>query len=165
MITFKASIKKFSKGGWAFIVISKKLANQLKPDTRVSFRVKGRLDNHGIEKKALFPMGDGTFILPVNATMRKATGKSEGESLHVILEVDHTKLTLSRDLLKCLKDDPDAKKFFNSLSGSHQRYYSKWVDDAKTTTTKTKRLVICLTALSKKLNYSEMLQQYKSFEF
>lgn len=164
MVTFKARIKKFSEKGWAFIVISKKQANQLKPDTRVSFRVKGKLDKHLIAKTALFPMGDGTFVLPINAIMRKATGKKEGDSLTVTLEVDESKFTLSRDLMKCLNDDPEAKKFFKSLGGSHQRYYSKWIDDAKTPQTKTKRLVITMIALDKKLNYSQMLQQYKSFE-
>lgn len=164
MIAFKASIKKLSENGWAFIVISKKQANQLKPDTKVSFRVKGKLDNFTIEKTALLPMGDGTFALPINATMRKATGKKAGDSLKVTLEVDESKFTISRDLVKCLNDDPEAKKFFKALGSSHQRYYSKWIEDAKTPQTKTKRLVICLIALNKKLNYSQMLQQQKSFE-
>ena len=164
MISFKTTIKKLSENGWAFIVISKKQANQLKPDTKVSFRIKGKLDDHIIEKKALFPMGDGTFALPINAPMRNATGKKAGDSLKVVMELDESKIALSRDLVKCLKDDPEAKKFFYSLSGSHQRYYSKWIDDAKTAPTKTKRIVICLTALNKKMNYGEMLKNYKDFE-
>ena len=164
MISFKATIKKLSENGWAFIVITKKQANQLKPDTKVSFRVKGKLDDHSIEKKALLPMGDGTFALPINAPMRNATGKKAGDSLKVSMELDESKLALSRELVRCLKDDPDAKNFFDSLSGSHQRYYGKWIDDAKTASTKTKRIVICMTALGKKMNYSEMMRSYKTFE-
>lgn len=164
MITAKIPIIRFSENGWTCIVFSKKLAKQLKPDTKVSFRVRGKLDDHVIEKKALFPMGDGSFVLPINAAMRKATGKTEGDVLRVSLEADESKIALSRDLIKCLNDDPEAKKFFKSLSASHQRYYSKWIDDAKTAPTKTKRLVMCLTALGKKMNYSELLKHYKTFD-
>jgi hypothetical protein len=163
MVTAKIPIIKFSENGWTCIVISKKNAQLINPDTKVSFRVRGTLDNHSIEKKALFPMGDGTFLLPINAVMRKATGKKEGDVLRVSLEADKSKIALSRDLIKCLNDDPEAKKFFNSLSASHQRYYSKWIEDAKTAPTKTRRLVICLTALGKKMNYGELLKHHKTF--
>lgn len=168
MVTYSAPILQFNekgeKTGWMYIVISKKQANQLKPETKISFRVKGKLDSHPIQKTALLPMGDGKFILPINAGIRKATGKKSGDTLNVSLEVDESKIALSADLLKCLKEDPEAMKFFKSLPGSHQKYFSKWVEDAKTTHTKTKRIVTCLMALSKKMNYGEMLRNYKAFE-
>jgi hypothetical protein len=49
-------------------------------------------------------------------------------------------------------------KFFKTLPGSHQRYYSKWIDDAKTIQTKTKRIVMAMTAFSKKQRFNEMLR-------
>lgn len=122
------------------------------------------LDNHPIQKTSLLPVKEGRFMLPINAGIRKATGKQAGDKLKISLEVDDRKLTLSADLIKCLKDDPQAMKFFKSLSPSNQRYYSKWIDGAKTAPTKTKRLVICLIALGKKMNYTALLQNYKSFE-
>lgn len=169
MITFTAPILQFNengeKTGWMYIVISKKHAHQLKPDTKVSFRVKGKLDSHSIQKTALLPMGKGTFILPINAGIRKATGKKTGDKLNVSLDVDESKIVLSADLLKCLKEDPEAMKFFKSLPGSHQKYFSKWVEDAKTASTKTKRIVMCLTAFSKKMRYNEMMRSYKDTNF
>ncbi len=42
-----------------------------------SFRVKGLLDNHPIAQTALLPAGDGAFILPINAAMRKGIGKKQ----------------------------------------------------------------------------------------
>ena len=47
----------------------------LKSNNKKSFRVKGLLDKHTIKQVAVMPMGDGTFILPLNADIRKATGK------------------------------------------------------------------------------------------
>lgn len=168
MVTFTSSILQFNekgeKTGWTYIVVSKKHANQLKPDTKVSFRVKGLLNEHPIRMAALLPMGEGKFILPINAAMRKATGKKAGDKLCISLEVDKGKFVLSPDLMICLKDDPEAMTFFKSLSISHQRYFSKWIEDAKTAHTKTKRIVVCLTAFNKKMNYGEMIRSYRTFD-
>ena len=75
MISFTATIQRFDKKGektgWSFIEISAAYAKKLKPDTKASFRVKGRLDQVTIKQIALIPMGDGKFIIPFNATMRK----------------------------------------------------------------------------------------------
>lgn len=166
MITFSTRIQKFAKQGektgWTYIEISKRQAEQLKPDTRTSFRVKGTLDKHAIEKQALLPMGEGNFILPLKAAIRKAIGKKEGETLRVALEVDERKLQLSAELMACLREDPAALKFFKSLSNSHQLYFSKWIDDAKTTPTKTKRLVMAVTALAQHQGYPEMIRANKT---
>lgn len=165
MVRFTALISKVNtKGGWSYIVIDKKYAQQLNPKSRTSFRVKGTLDKHPVQKTSLLPMRNGNFMLPINAGIRKATGKKSGDTLKVMLELDERKIALSVDLIKCLKDDPEAMKFFKSLPGSHQQYFSKWIDSAKTAGTKTKRIVTCLTAFSKKMNYSEMMRSYKSFE-
>jgi hypothetical protein len=168
MVSFTAPILQFSengeKTGWMYIVISKKHAHQLKPHTKVSFRVKGTLDSHPIQKTALLPIGDGKFMLPINAAIRKATGKKSGDKLKVSFARDERKIILSADLMKCLKDDPEAMKFFKSLPGSHQKYFSNWIEGAKTAHTKTKRIVTCLTAFNKKMNYAEMMRSYKNFE-
>lgn len=162
MITFTTTILKFDKkgekSGWTFIEISKKQGQKLKPDCKVSFRVKGTLDSHAIQKTAILPLGEGNFILPLNGAMRRAIGKKQGDKLKVTLEADDRKLTLSNDLLLCLKEDPDALKFFKSLPNSHQQYFSKWIESAKTAHTKTKRIVMAMTAFTKKQGFPEMLR-------
>jgi uncharacterized protein YdeI (YjbR/CyaY-like superfamily) len=109
-------------------------------------------------------MGDGEFILPLNAAIRKGTGKMAGDLLKVTMEADDRTLTLSPDLLKCLKDDPEAMQYFKSLAPSHQAYFSKWIESAKTPGTKTKRIVICMIALSRKQGYSEMMRSHKTYD-
>jgi hypothetical protein len=166
MIRYITTILKFNKKGektsWVYIEISESQAQKLKPDTRVSFRVKGLLDHYAFEKVALLPMGDGTFIMPVNATMRKALGKKEGDKVKVEMDVDERKFTLSPDLMKCLKEEPESLAFFKSLTMSHQVYFSKWIESAKTNATKTKRIVMALTAFSKKQGYPEMIRENKN---
>lgn len=169
MITFNATIHKFAKQGektgWTYIEISASQAKKLKPETKVSFRVKGTLDAYAIQKTALLPMGDGKFIMPLNAALRKGIGKKEGEKLKVSLEADEREIELSRDLMKCLKDDPQAMAFFKTLTKGHQQYFSKWIESAKTTATKTKRIVMALTAFGKKQGYPEMMRENKRNNF
>lgn len=168
MITFKTTILKFDKkgekSGWTYIEIPARQATKLKPGTKVSFRVKGKIDNFAIEKVALLPMGEGGFILPLNATMRKGTGKKAGDKLHVQLEADERELVLSPDLMRCLKDEPVALANFKKLPKSHQQYYSKWIEGAKTIHTKSKRITATVMGCLKNQNYSQMMRDYKQSE-
>jgi len=165
MIQFTATIHKFAKQGektgWTYFEISASQANKLKPDTKVSFRVKGLLDSFKIKQTALIPMGEGNFILPLNASMRKGTGKKLGDKLKVSLEADESEFVFSEEFMACLQDDPVAFDFFQTLSGSHQKYFSKWIDSARTSATKTKRIVMAVVALSKKQGYPEMIRANK----
>lgn len=165
MISFNTTIHKFDKQGektgWTYIEITATQAKKLKPETKVSFRVKGTLDSYKIKQVALLPMGDGNFIMPLNAAMRKGTGKKLGDKLKVSLEADNSEFEFSADFIECLRDDPAAYDFFQSLTGSHQKYFSKWIDSAKTSATKTKRIVMAVTALAKKQGYPEMIRANK----
>jgi hypothetical protein len=165
MIKFSTRILKFGnkgeKTGWRYIEISKQQAEKLNAGCKVSFRIKGKLDNHVIEKAALLPMGDGNFILPINASIRKAIAKEEGDLMQVQMEHDKRELTLSSDFIQCLKDEPGAYDFFKTLPKSHQAYFSKWIDSAKTMTTKAKRITMAVIALAKKLGFGEMIRANK----
>ncbi len=162
MIKFNTTILKFDKQGektgWTYIEISAAQAKKINPGVKVSYRVKGRFDQFSFEKLAMLPMGEGGFIIPLNGKTRKAIGKKMGDKLSVEIELDNRQITPSADFLACLKEDPLAMKFFKSLPGSHQRYYSKWIDDAKTMQTKTKRIVMALTAFSRKQGFTEMMR-------
>lgn len=159
---FTTAIHKFEKQGektgWTYIEIPAAIAEKIKPNNKRSFRVKGKLDAHKIAGVALLPMGDGTFIMPLNAAMRKNIGKRHGAMLKVQLEEDKAGFQFNKDFMECLADEPAASAFFKTLPGSHQRYFSKWIDDAKTVETKAKRIAQAVTALSKKWGYPEMLR-------
>lgn len=150
------------KTGWTYIGIPADIAQQLNPGFKKSFRVKGTLDTHPVEKAALLPMGQGSFILPVNAAMRKGLGKRAGAMVHVQLEYDERELEIDPELMVCLADDPEALHFFKGLRPSHQRYFSKWIETAKTIETRTRRLVQAVTALSAGQGYSEMMRALKN---
>jgi len=162
---FKTTIKKFDKQGektgWTYIEVSAAQAKKVNPGVKVGYRVKGKLDAVPFAKIALLPMGHGGFILPLNAKLRKVVGKRQGDELLVEMELDPRQIEPSADFMKCLKQDPTALKFFQTLPGSHQRYFSKWIDDAKTLPTKARRIAMALNAFGKGQGYSEMIRENK----
>jgi hypothetical protein len=162
MVQFTTTILKFGsqgeKTGWTYIEVPAAIAQQLKPGNRKEFKVKGKLDKHAINRQSVMPMGGGAFIMPLNAALRKTIGKRHGAMLKVQLEADNSAFIFNSEFLECLKDDPGAQKFFASLTGSHQRYFSKWIDSAKTDPTRVKRISLAVNALARKWGYTDMLR-------
>jgi hypothetical protein len=166
MITFTTAIhqfdKKGEKTGWSYIEVPADIAEQLKPGCKKSFKVKGKLDAFGIKQVALLPMGDGNFIMPFNADMRKGTGKKKGAMIKVQLTEDKKEYELNKDLMECLADEPAAMVFFKTKTRSFQNYYSKWVESAKTEATKAKRIAMAVSSLAKKIEFGEMLRMERN---
>ncbi|MCW3119978.1 MAG: hypothetical protein JWM28_4060 [Chitinophagaceae bacterium] len=162
MIQFTTTILQFAeqgeKTGWTYIQVPVDIAQQLKPGNKKSFRVKGKLDNYTIQKIALLPMGGGDFIMALNATIRKGIRKGKGARLKVQLEIDKAKLTICPELIECLQDEPVAIDNFKKMPNSHQHYYSKWVESAKTEATKAKRIASTVTAMVRGMDFGEMLR-------
>lgn len=159
---FFAIIQRFGslgeKTGWTYITIPEKEALKMHSADRKGFRVKGFLQDFPITQVALMPMGEGEFVLPINATMRKGLGKPLGSKIRVQLSKDESKLTIAADLMACLEDEPTALAFFESLAPSHQKYFSKWIEEAKTDATRTRRLAQVVEGLSRKMDYGTMIR-------
>lgn len=165
MIEFVAEITKYAqkgeKTGWTYIEVPCEIANKIKPKTKISFRVKGKLDELMISQVALVPMGQGNYILALNAEMRKGINKQIGDKLKVFLEEETEDLPISADLLISLDLEPEALRVFNSYPKGHQRYYSNWVESAKTYETKSKRIYMCVYGLLNKMDYGQMIRHFK----
>ncbi len=146
------------KTGWIYLEIPAKIAEQIKPSTKKSFRVKGKLDDYKIEKTSLLPMGGGNFILPLNNTIRKGIKKTVGAKVKLQLVEDKRELEISPELIACLEDEPTAYINFKKLAPSHQRYYSKWITEAKTERTRTKRIAKTIDAMLNNKSFGEMLK-------
>ncbi|WP_367868432.1 DUF1905 domain-containing protein [Pedobacter sp. WC2423] len=167
MITFESEIERFSKmgekTGWTFVAIPKDIANQIKPDCRKSFRVKGFLDELPVAGLSFIPMGEGDFILALNSGIRKQLKKEEGAKLNLQLEEDKTfKIEMPEDLELCLLEERHFLENFLNLPKSHQNYYINWLNTAKTETTRIKRLTQIVIAMDKQQNFSEMMRSNKN---
>jgi hypothetical protein len=164
---FKGKLEKYGemgeKTGWTVLPILPHVADSLKPGCKTSFRVKGFLDAVPIKELALIPMGGGEFVLPIRAELRKLLRKEAGAEVRVELELDTDPFRFDPDFEVCLEEAPEAKRHFDTLAPSHQRYFSKWIAEAKTSTTKEKRIVDALRALALGWDYGQMLRNRKAF--
>lgn len=166
MIAFETIMLQFDqqgeKTGWTYIEIPADIAEELKPGCKKSFRVKGELDGLAIAGRALLPMGEGKFILPLKADIRKAIRKNAGAMLAVKLEEDiDYQVAMPADLQECFDFEPDALTEFNSLPKSHRDYFIKWIDGAKTVATREKRIVNTINAMIRKWDYGTMIREMR----
>ena len=162
MVHFTGTIQQFAekgeKTGWSYVAIPSDIANQLKPGNKKSFRIKGKLNDYPIRQLALVPMGNGEFILPLKASLRKASHKSKGAVLNLSLALDKKEPLLFSELVECLADSPSAKNKFHSMPKSRQMYYSKWIESGKSPQTRAKRILATILGMEKNLTYSEVLK-------
>jgi hypothetical protein len=165
MVEFTTTILQFDrqgeKTGWTYINIPTDIAGQLKPGVRTSFYVKGFLDEYPVSQLSLLPMGGGNFIMTLNGALRKKIHKRKGAMVRVRIAADDTPFVVPRWITDCLEDEPDALAYFNKLAPSHQKYYIKWIEGAKTDATKTKRLAQSVSAFLSKMTYGEMIRHYQ----
>lgn len=163
MVKFSTTILKFDKQGektgWTYITIPVKVTNKLKPGFKKSFRVKGKLDDFEINKVALIPMGNGEFIMAVNAAMRKGIGKRKGATITIEIAVDDSPIIPPSELMECMADEPEALKYFNSLPQGHRNYFTKWIESAKTDATKAKRIALVIKTMVRKMDFGAMLRE------
>lgn len=165
MIKFNAKIDQFGemgeKTGWTYIEVPADLAEELIGKQKKSFRVKGKLDTFPIKGVALMPMGNGSFIMPLNADMRKGIHKKKGAMLQVQIAVDKEPIAPPPGFMDCLEDEPKAKACFEKLSLSHRNYYIKWLGGVKGEVAVAKRMAQAINALSKGLDFAGLHQQLK----
>ena len=98
---------------------------------------------------SLVRMGKPCVILGVLKEIRDRIGKEPGDQVHVVVEED-TELRLvevPEDLRQALDAEPDAGRFFDGLSYTHQKEYVSWVIESKRPETRQKRILKVLDML------------------
>lgn len=165
MPTFNAIIQKYSnkgeKTGWTYVDVPADILLKLKLKSKKDFRIKGLMDNVKFERLSCYPIGEGNYIIAINAELRKKLGKKEGAIVAVKLEKDNSEALKSQELIACLNEDKVANIQFNSLIKSHQNYFHRYVYSAKGEATKAGRIVNVINAMYKKQNFPEMIRSLK----
>jgi Bacteriocin-protection, YdeI or OmpD-Associated/Domain of unknown function (DUF1905) len=85
---------------------------------------------------------DGVGHIVVNRSVKEATGVDAGERVGVAMELDTEPRTVRvpADLRSALADDPAAKSAFAEMSYTHRREYVAWVQEAKRSETRSRRI-------------------------
>jgi uncharacterized protein YdeI (YjbR/CyaY-like superfamily) len=84
----------------------------------------------------------GVFMVGVSAENREQAGVAVGDTVQVDIELDSAprEVTVPADFAKALKRDAQAKKAFDTLSPSNQKWHVTSIEGAKTAETRQRRI-------------------------
>jgi hypothetical protein len=117
--------------------------------TRARVPVKGTINGFPF-RSSLFPMGEGQHFMMVNKEMWEGAKIQEGRAVEVVLEKDTDLRTVEipRDLMTALSQHRTARKIFESLSYTHKKEYVRWIESAKRSETRERRIRIAVMRIS-----------------
>ena len=97
---------------------------------------------NGYEYRSTVAVMGGRHMISISAAVRKETGLTGGDPIHVTLTVAQTprEVDVPGDFAAALAADPPARAFFDKLSNSLQRYHVDTINAAKTTATRQRRI-------------------------
>jgi Domain of unknown function (DUF1905)/Bacteriocin-protection, YdeI or OmpD-Associated len=112
--------------------------------------IKGTLDGLPIQRTIL-PAGDGTHYIVLNAAMRKALGKGNGDEVFVEIEPDETykNVEIPDFLLYELEENTVAKAEYARTSPSNRRWMTQYLTDVKSLDAKANRVLKVLEILER----------------
>lgn len=164
-VSFEAVIEKTHKEGekygWTYVLVPVNMAQEINPGIRTGYRVKGKIGDYECKQTVILPIGGGSFMMALNAQMRKGIAEKVGDTILLQLELDTEEPPFSKDLLEALTYEMAAENFFNSLTKGNKRYFSTWIESAKTFETKSKRIYMTVEACAKGMKFGEMIRYYK----
>ena len=136
-------------GAWTFLRVPLDVKKVF--GTRARVAVKGSV-NGAVFRSSLLPQGDGSHILVVNKSIRTQANADAGDAVHVILEPDTAPRTVDApdDLRNELQRTGHLKNF-EGMSYSHQKEYVNWIESAKRSDTRIRRIQKAATMIQANL--------------
>jgi antitoxin component of MazEF toxin-antitoxin module len=97
---------------------------------------------NGYEYRSTVAVMGGKHMVSISAAVRKQTGLTGGDPIHVTLTLADIprEVSVPDDFAAALSADVDAGTFFASLSNSLQRYHVDNINGAKTAETRQRRI-------------------------
>ena len=101
---------------------------------------------------SLIPYGMPQHMLHVSKAIRQQSGKNIGDEIEIELWKDDQPRTLEiPSNFQSLLEQHGLESFFDSLSHTHRKEYVRWITEAKTDATKSKRLTKALEMLKQRI--------------
>ena len=146
MATFKAVLQPDPTGTGTFVLVPRKLHEQLSLKGRP--KIQAVIAGHPY-RGSLMPMGDGTYCLGVLKSIQQAAGVKRGDTITVELELDTAPRTVDvpQDLAQLLAKDKKAQAAWVKLSYTNKKEIARSLEEAKQPATRERRLDAALQRL------------------
>jgi hypothetical protein len=151
----KKIIQRFpGKGGWTYVEFDK--LKGIKKSAFGMLCVKGKVDLCEINSIHLMPKGDGNLMLTLNMYVRKYIKKKVGDIVDIEIYKDDEEFPIPEEFTDCFDGEPEALKYFLSLSNSIKRNVVQYAYQATKEETRAKRIEMFLRRCIRKEihNYS-----------
>lgn len=134
-----ALVRPEGRGTWTYVDVPASVSAAIGTAGQVA--VVGTLNGEPF-RSTLMARGGGAHYLVVPRALRDALGVTPGDEVTVGLEVDTAPRTveLPADLDQALAADPAAAEAFASLAPSHRKEYVAWIEEAKRSETRQRRI-------------------------
>lgn len=109
--------------------------------TRGQVKVKATFDGYEYQG-SLVKMGYHCHIIGITQKIRQEIGKQSGDMVHVTITKDDAPriIEVPEDFKTILHENEEAQKCFDSLSYTNQKKFAEWIESAKKTETRDKRI-------------------------
>ncbi|HEX8476219.1 MAG TPA: YdeI/OmpD-associated family protein [Pyrinomonadaceae bacterium] len=143
---FRVELKKHENTEATEITIPFDVHKAFGARTRVP--VRGTINGHAFRSSVFWMCG--RYMMAVNKQMREGAGVKGGETITVIMERDDEPrvITPPDDFARALKSNKDARAAWDKLSYTHQKEYTRNVEEAKRPETRTRRIENAITRLA-----------------
>ena len=90
----------------------------------------------------LLPHGNGTHWLHLKQEIREAIGKTEGDTVHIVIEKDNDlpEIQIPDYLQWLLEDHPKMKEAFSNLTYRYKKFWIEFIKEPKTDEAKVHRV-------------------------
>jgi Bacteriocin-protection, YdeI or OmpD-Associated/Domain of unknown function (DUF1905) len=126
-------------------------------DTQQEFATKSKIPIQAIiagipYRGSLIPYGMPQHMLHVSKAIRHQSGKDIGDPIEVELwKDDQPRILELPSNFQSLLEQEGLQPFFDSLSYTHRKEYIRWIAEAKTETTQSKRLTKAIEMLKQRV--------------
>jgi hypothetical protein len=148
--SFRATLNGGGPGSaWTLLRVPAAVSGALGKRGRVS--VRGTVNGFAY-RSSIFPDGKGGHHMMVNKAMREGAKAEQGDVVRIMMAMDNAprEVAVPPDLARALKQDAEAKGFFDGLSPSCRKEYVAWIESAKRTETRRGRVARALAMLGER---------------
>ncbi len=117
--------------------------------SKARVNVKGTIDGLPYAS-SIAPIGDGTHVMMVTKAQLAQIGKTTGDTIHVMMELDteERQVSVPEDFSVVLAANTAARTNFDAFSYTHRKDYVSWIESAKKPETRAKRIQEALERLA-----------------